>query len=244
MSRASGLTQNATVRIWRVFGLKPHSEENFKLSTDPFLVENVRDIVGLYLDPPAQTRAIVLCLGEVQIQAPVRNQPIVPLLPGQPGRRMHDYYRHGTAPFFIAWILPPAKSSAAATRGTATKSSYAACNNSTGMFVPGLPKNRDHPKNRRSEAARSLQRWFRDLPVCNELASRGWSDSRLVTRRRSSVPNVSRSTPIGMSVGSSMLPRPSRQLTANAVLVLSAHLRRSLSLLMVGLAVAPAAFMA
>ena len=64
MAEASGLNQNAIVRIWRAFGLKPHLQENFKLSTDPFFVEKVRDIVGLYLNPPEQTRAVVLCVDE------------------------------------------------------------------------------------------------------------------------------------------------------------------------------------
>jgi hypothetical protein len=70
MAEASGLTQNAIVRIWRAFGLKPHLHENFKLSTDPFFVEKVRDIVGLYLHPPDRTRALVLCVDEKsQVQA-------------------------------------------------------------------------------------------------------------------------------------------------------------------------------
>src|SRR5438552_966668 len=77
MAKASGLTQNAIVRIWRAFGLKPHLQENFKLSTDPFFVEKVRDIVGLYLNPPEKTRAMVLCVDEKsQIQALDRSQPI------------------------------------------------------------------------------------------------------------------------------------------------------------------------
>jgi transposase len=103
MAKASGLTQNAIVRIWRAFGLKPHLQENFKLSTDPFFVEKVRDIVGLYLNPPEQTRAIVLCVDEKsQIQALDRSQPILPLRPGQVERRTHDYFRHGTTSLFAA----------------------------------------------------------------------------------------------------------------------------------------------
>jgi len=70
MAEASGLNQNAIVRIWRAFGLKPHLQENFKLSTDPFFVEKVRDIVGLYVNPPEKTRAVVLCVDEKsQVQA-------------------------------------------------------------------------------------------------------------------------------------------------------------------------------
>jgi len=103
MAEASGLTQNAIVRIWRAFGLKPHLQENFKLSTDAFFVEKVRDIVGLYLNPPEQTRAVVLCVDEKsQVQALDRSQPVLPMRPGQAERRTHDYYRHGTTSLFAA----------------------------------------------------------------------------------------------------------------------------------------------
>lgn len=103
MAQASGLTQNAIVRIWRAFGLKPHLQENFKLSTDPFFVEKVRDIVGLYLNPPEQTRAVVLCVDEKsQVQALDRSQPVLPMRPGQAERYTHDYYRHGTTSLFAA----------------------------------------------------------------------------------------------------------------------------------------------
>jgi len=103
MAAASGLNQNAIVRIWRAFGLKPHLQENFKLSTDPFFVEKVRDIVGLYLNPPEQTRAVVLCVDEKsQVQALDRSQPVLPMRPGQAERRTHDYYRHGTTSLFAA----------------------------------------------------------------------------------------------------------------------------------------------
>jgi transposase len=88
-------------RIWRAFGLRPHRSESFKLSTDPLLIEKVRDIVGLYLDPP--DRAAVLCVDEKpQIQALDRSQPILPLRPGQIERRTHDYVRHGTTSLFAA----------------------------------------------------------------------------------------------------------------------------------------------
>ncbi len=103
MAKAVGLNQNAIVRIWKAFGLKPHLQENFKLSTDPFFVEKVRDIVGLYLNPLEQTRAVVLCVDEKsQIQALDRTQPILPMAPGRPERRTHDYYRHGTTSLFAA----------------------------------------------------------------------------------------------------------------------------------------------
>jgi transposase len=110
MAKASGLTQNAILRIWHAFGLKPHLQETFKLSTDPFFVEKVRDIVGLYLNPPEQTRAVVLCVDEKsQIQALDRSQPILPMRPGQPERSTHDYYRHGTTSLFAALDIATGK---------------------------------------------------------------------------------------------------------------------------------------
>lgn len=110
MARASGLTQNAIVRIWHAFGLKPHLQETFKLSADPFFVEKVRDIVGLYLNPPERTRAVVLCVDEKsQIQALDRSQPILPMRSGQPERRTHDYYRHGTTSLFAALDIATGK---------------------------------------------------------------------------------------------------------------------------------------
>src|SRR3954466_14893338 len=95
MAKAVGLSHMAISRIWHTFGLQPHRSETFKLSTDPLLVEKVRDIVGLYLDPPAH--AAVFCVDEKpQIQALDRTQPLLPLQPGQIERRTHDYKRHGT----------------------------------------------------------------------------------------------------------------------------------------------------
>jgi transposase len=88
-------------RIWRAFGLQPHRVETFKLSTDPLFVDTVRDIVGLYLNPP--DRAMVLCVDEKsQIQALDRTQPLLPMRPGQIERRSHDYQRHGTTSLFAA----------------------------------------------------------------------------------------------------------------------------------------------
>lgn len=96
-----GLSQSAVVRIWHSFGLQPHRSETFKLSTDPYLVEKVRDIVGLYLNPPEH--AIVLCIDEKsQVQALDRTQPILPLRPGLPEQRTNDYERHGTTSLFAA----------------------------------------------------------------------------------------------------------------------------------------------
>ena len=101
MARASGLSQTAVSRIWRAFGLQPHRQETFKLSTDPQFVAKTRDIVGLYLDPPE--RALVLCVDEKsQIQALDRTQPLLPMRPGQIERRTHDYERHGTTTLFAA----------------------------------------------------------------------------------------------------------------------------------------------
>lgn len=96
-----GLNQTAVSRIWRAFSLQPHRQETFKLSRDPLFIEKVRDIVGLYLDPP--DKALVLCVDEKsQIQALDRTQPILPMLPGVPERRTHDYVRHGTTSLFAA----------------------------------------------------------------------------------------------------------------------------------------------
>jgi transposase len=101
MARSMGMSQTSISRIWRAFGLQPHRAESFKLSTDPLFVEKVRDVVGLYLDPPE--RAVVLCVDEKsQIQALARFQPILPMLLGTPERRSHDYVRHGTTSLFAA----------------------------------------------------------------------------------------------------------------------------------------------
>ena len=101
MARAAGLNQAAVSRIWRAFGLKPHLEETWKLSADPQFIEKVRDVVGLYMDPPEH--ALVLCVDEKsQIQALNRTAPCLPVLPTTPARRSHDYVRNGTASLFAA----------------------------------------------------------------------------------------------------------------------------------------------
>ena len=101
MARRSGLSHTTVSRIWRAFALQPHRTETFKLSADPLFIEKVRDIVGLYLDPP--DRALVLCVDEKsQIQALDRTRPLLPLRPGQVERRTHDYVRHGTTSLFAA----------------------------------------------------------------------------------------------------------------------------------------------
>jgi len=101
MAAATGMSQTAISRIWRAFGLKPHQTEAFKLSPDPQFIDKVRDIVGLYLNPP--DAAVVLCVDEKsQIQALDRSAPVLPLMPGVPERRTHDYVRNGTTNLYAA----------------------------------------------------------------------------------------------------------------------------------------------
>src|SRR5277367_927060 len=101
LAAKTGLSQSTISRIWRAFGLKPHRTESFQLSKDPLLIDKVRDIVGLYLDPPHH--ALVLCVDEKsQIQALSRTQPVLPMRAGQLERRTHDYKRHGTTSLFAA----------------------------------------------------------------------------------------------------------------------------------------------
>jgi transposase len=101
MAAEVGLTQSAVHRIWKAFGLQPHRSETFKLSRAPQFVAKVRDLVGLYLNPPE--RAVVLCVDEKsQIQALDRTQPILPMQPGLPERATHDYKRHGTSSLYAA----------------------------------------------------------------------------------------------------------------------------------------------
>src|SRR6516164_6770991 len=101
MAAATGMSQTAISRIWRAFGLKPHQTEAFQLSPDPQFIEKVRDIVGLYLNPPEA--AVVLCVDEkAQIQALDRSAPVLPLMPGVPQRASHDSIRHGTTNLYAA----------------------------------------------------------------------------------------------------------------------------------------------
>ena len=101
MAAATGLNQTAVSRIWRAFGLKPHRVDDWKLSTDPQFIEKVRDIVGLYLDPPVG--AMVLAVDEKsQMQALDRTAPVLPMMPTTPQRQTHDYVRHGTTSLFAA----------------------------------------------------------------------------------------------------------------------------------------------
>jgi transposase len=104
MAAEVGLTQSAVHRIWTAFGLAPHRQDSWKLSSDPQFVAKVRDIAGLYLNPPE--RAVVLCVDEKsQIQALDRSQPVLPMMPGVPERRSHDYVRHGTTDLFAAFNI-------------------------------------------------------------------------------------------------------------------------------------------
>jgi transposase len=104
MARHSGLSKSTIGRIWKKFDLKPHLQDSFKLSTDPFFVEKVVDVVGLYHNPPE--KAVVLCVDEKsQIQALDRSQPVLPMMPGMPERRTHDYLRHGITSLFAAFNI-------------------------------------------------------------------------------------------------------------------------------------------
>jgi transposase len=129
-----GLSQSAVSRIWRAFGLQPHRSETWKLSRDPQFVDKVRDVVGLYLDPPE--RAAVLCVDvKSQIQALDRTAPILPMLPGTPQRASHDYKRSGTS------------------------SLYAALDISSGKVIGSL-----HARHRAIEFKKFLQRLDREVP--------------------------------------------------------------------------------
>ena len=134
MAAEVGLSQSAVSRIWRAFGLQPHRQQAWKLSRDPLFVDKVRDVVGLYLDPPE--RAVVLCVDvKSQIQALDRTAPILPMLPGTPQRATHDYKRSGTS------------------------SLYAALNITTGKVIGSL-----HARHRAIEFKKFLQTLDREVP--------------------------------------------------------------------------------
>jgi transposase len=135
MAAQVGLSQTAVSRIWRAFGLQPHRVETWKLSNDPFFIDKVRDVVGLYLAPPE--RAVVLCVDEKsQIQALDRSAPILPMLPGTPARQTHDYKRYGTS------------------------SLYAALNLTSGKLISAL-----HQRHRAVEFKKFLQQIDREVPA-------------------------------------------------------------------------------
>jgi transposase len=101
MASETGFSHTTIRRMWNAFGLQPHRSETFKLSSDPLFVDKVRDIVGLYLEPP--NHALVLSVDEKsQIQALDREQPVLPMMPGIPERQTHNYIRHGTTSLFAA----------------------------------------------------------------------------------------------------------------------------------------------
>jgi len=135
MAAEIGLTQSAVLRIWHAFGLQPHRQDTWKLSKDPQFVDKVKDVVGLYLDPPE--RAVVLCVDEKsQIQALDRTAPILPMLPGVPERATHDYKRAGTS------------------------SLYAALDITTGQVISAL-----HSRHRAVEFKKFLQTIDREVPA-------------------------------------------------------------------------------
>jgi transposase len=108
MAEQSGLSKSTVGRIWKAFRLKPHLSETFKLSKDPLFIDKVRDVVGLYLDPPE--RAVVLCVDEKsQVQALDRSQPVLPMMPGMPEKRTHDYVRNGITSLFAALDMASGK---------------------------------------------------------------------------------------------------------------------------------------
>ena len=122
MAKKSGLSRSTIGRIWKDFGLKPHRTDGFKLSTDPLFVEKVVDVVGLYHNPPE--RAVVLCVDEkAQIQALDRSQPVLPMMPGMPERRTHDYHRNGITSCSRRSTSPTGPSSPNCTASTARSSS-------------------------------------------------------------------------------------------------------------------------
>jgi transposase len=108
MAQRSGLSPSTVGRIWKGFQLKPHLSETFKLSKDPLFIDKVRDVVGLYLDPPE--KAVVLCVDEKsQVQALDRSQPVLPMMPGMPEKRTHDYARNGITSLFAALDMASGK---------------------------------------------------------------------------------------------------------------------------------------
>ena len=101
MAEESGLSKSTVGRIWKAFGLKPHLVDTFKISNDPQFIDKVRDVVGLYLDPPRR-RWCCAWTRKSQIQALDRIAPVLPMMPGLPERRTHDYVRHGITTLFAA----------------------------------------------------------------------------------------------------------------------------------------------
>ena len=123
LAREMDVSNVTIAKVWRKYGLQPWRTETFKFSTDPELDAKVRDVVGLYLNPP--DNAVVVCVDEKsQVQALDRTAPILPMRPGLPEKRTHDYVRHGTTTLFTALNVATARSSTPATTSTATSSSW------------------------------------------------------------------------------------------------------------------------
>ncbi len=136
MAARSGLSKSTIGRIWRKSGLKPHLTGTFKLSADPFFVEKVVDVAGLYRNPPE--KAVVLCVDEKPgIQALDRSQPVLPMMPGVPERRSHDYVRHGTTDLFAAFNIADGTVITRCTATTGPRSSRSSWPGSTRPCPPG-----------------------------------------------------------------------------------------------------------
>ena len=137
MAERSGLSKSTIGRIWRKFDLKPHLAGTFKLSADPLFVDKVVDVVGLYHNPPE--KAVVLCVDEKSgIQALDRSQPVLPMMPGIPERRSHDYVRHGTTDLFAAFGIADGTVISSLYRRHRARSSRSSWPGSTRPCPPGL----------------------------------------------------------------------------------------------------------
>jgi transposase len=133
-----GVSQSAVSRIWRAFGLAPHRQDSWKLSKDPQFIDKVRDVVGLYLDPPEA--AVVLCVDEKsQIQALDRTAPIFPMMPGTPARATHDYKRAGTSSLYAALDIASGQVIGSLHPGTGRSNSRSSCRPSTRRCRPSMP---------------------------------------------------------------------------------------------------------
>jgi hypothetical protein len=150
MARASGVSVSSVQRIWRAHGLQPHYIRQFKLSTDPAFVDKLRDVVGLYVDPPAH--AVVLSVDEKsQIQALDRTQPGLPMKKGRAGTMTHDYKRNGTTTLFAAMNI---LDGTVIGRATAIRSSSGSSTPSSAKFPPARPFTRFSTQLCRSQASR------------------------------------------------------------------------------------------
>ena len=151
------------LRIWKAFGLQPHRQQTWKLSKDPLFIDKVRDVVGLYLNPPE--RAVVLCVDEKsQIQALDRTAPILPMLPGTPERATHDYKRAGTSSLYAALDLTTGKViGRAALAATARSSSSSSCTPSTARSPP-TSTSTSCSTTARTHKTPAIQRWLAAHP--------------------------------------------------------------------------------